>query len=227
MNIHEDIKRIVKSLLEISSTDKEVVVTIYSSNFTSRYPHAIYYQNLYSVQKMIEDEALKFIKQGEDGQPVPNAGVIHYFTNYTVSFNRDNLIAYLDRVQHLIKEQKPKQSIKEVYRWNGLTLDLDKFTLQYKDKPPIDISLTREIRLLRLLMRKPRNIVYYLEIAKEVGIDIGDEQVNPGSLNKSVALDVQKVKQDLIDNFLIPSGMPEKEARSIIVNVRYSGYKLG
>lgn len=228
MNIDKDIKRIVESLLEIPPTDNEIITTIHSVSFTSRHPNAPYYQNPYSVQKMIDDKALKLIKSGEDGQPASNAGAIHYFSNYEVSFNPDNLRTYLVRLQNLTQEEKKtKQSIREIYKWKNLVLNISEYTLTYKDNLPIKVSPTREIKLLRLLMANQPNVVSYIEIAKEVGIDVGDETVNPNSVNKSISQDVQKIRQDLIDNFLKPAGMTENHVKSIIVNVRNTGYKLG
>ncbi|EKE00337.1 MAG: hypothetical protein ACD_22C00045G0003 [uncultured bacterium] len=224
----EDIKNIAESLLEIPPIGNEVTTIIYSINFTSRHPSAPCYKNPHSIQKMVDDGVLKLIKQGEDGQPAPNASAIHYFANYKVSFNHDDLKKYLSGLKNMTQEEKIKQTEKEIYQWKELTLDLERFTLQYKDNPPLEkISLTREIRLLRLLMKKPGNIVYYLEVAKEVGIDIGSEEVNPNSVNKDVAQDIQTIRQDLIDNFLIPAGIPGNIAKTMIINVRNSGYKLG
>lgn len=226
MNIDEDIKRIAEFLLFLSSSDNEVVTTIYSANFTSRHPDDPYYQNPNSIIKMIKDGVLKLIETSGDGQLSPDNSVIHYFTSYKVTFRQKNIKNYLSKIESgQIVNVEPS---KEVYEWNELVLNLENATLTYKNNSPKNnISKTREIRLLRLLMKKHGNVVNYLEVAKEVGIDTSDEDISPRSINKAVAEDIHKIRRDLIDNYLIPVGMKAREAKSIIINIRSTGYKLG
>lgn len=227
MNIDEDVKRIAESLLEIAPANNAVIATIYSGNFTSRHLGLPYYQNSNSITKMISDGVLTLLEQGEDGQPASNASAIHYFTNYKVSFAPQDIRDYLTKLESEPLGKTTNKPHKEIYEWNNLVLNISEYTLTYKDSPPFKISPTREIKLLRLLMANHPNVVPYIEVAKKVGIDVGDETMNPNSVNKDAAQDVQKVRQDLIDNFLKPAGMTENEAKSIIVNVRNAGYKLG
>lgn len=230
MTIEDDVKRITESLLEAYPTGSEVVVTIRSVHYLDRLPDEPYYQQLQSVPKMIQDGVLKLIEPGEDGQVAPSGLRIHSFPNFKVSFVPKQVSDYLNKFSSE-RQNEPitTKSNKIIYRWKEqLTLNESEATLQYKGNPPIPVSFTREIKMLRLLMQTPGEVVYYLKIADKVGVDVAiGEKVNPNSFNKGLAESVQKVRQDLIDNFLIPSGMPDSEARSMIVNVRSSGYKLG
>lgn len=226
MKMNDDIKCITEYLLEISSADGEVLTTIYSSNFTSRHPELPCYKNSNSVPRMIRDGVLTLLKQGENGQPAPNASEIHYFTYYKVSFIPQDIKNYLTKLE----SEQPDEIIttlkKEKYQWKDLVLNISEYTLKYKDKPLFKISPTREIKLLRLLMTNQPDVTSYFEVAQKVGIDLDNEAINKKTVSKDVAQDVQKIRQDLIDNFLKPAGMTDDEAKAMIVNVRSAGYKL-
>jgi DNA-binding winged helix-turn-helix (wHTH) protein len=227
MKIDDDIKCLAEFLLEIPATNNEVTTTIYSSNFTSRHSDAPCYQNPHSVQKMIDIGVLKLIESGEDGQPTPDASAIHYFNHYKVSFKPQDIRYYLAKLGSEHLDEITTISQKEIYQWKNLVLNISEYTLKYKENPSVKISPTREIKLLRLLISNQPDVVSYFKVAKEVGINVDDEAINQKTVDKEVSQDVQKIRQDLIDNFLIPAGMTNNEAKAMIVNVRNAGYKLG
>ncbi|MFA5750582.1 MAG: hypothetical protein WC895_05230 [Candidatus Shapirobacteria bacterium] len=226
MRINDDIKRISEFLSEIPSTNNKVTTTIYSSNFTSRHLDAPCYQNPHSVQKMIDSGVLKLIESEEDGQPTPDASAIHYFNHYKVSFRPLDIRNYLTKLGSEHPDEIINTPKKEIYQWNDLVLNISEYTLKYKNNPPFKISPTREIKLLRLLMANQPDVVSYFEVAQKVGIDLDNGNINQKTVSKWVAQDVQKIRQDLIDNFLISAGMTDNEAKAMIVNVRNTGYKL-
>lgn len=227
MKINDDIKCLAEFLLEIPTTNNEVTTTIYSFNFTSRHLDDPCYQNPHSVQKMIDSGVLKLIESGEDGQPTPDASVIHYFNHYRVSFRPLDIRNYLTKLESEHPDETITTSPKEIFQWKNLILNISEYTLKYKDNSPFKISPTREIKLLRLLMANQPDVVSYFEVAQKVGINLDNGTINQKTVSKGVAQDVQKIRQDLIDNFLISAGMIDNEAKAMIVNVRNTGYKLG
>lgn len=218
MKIDEDIKRIIQSLLGLSTSDKETVVTIYSQNYSSRHPDAPFYQYSQSVLKMVNDGLLQLINSGENGQPSKDNSVIHYFPYYKVTFLPKVIKDYLDSLDNGIRDEIGNR----VFSHKNLYLNIIQGTIRYSNKPAVEISpATNEVKLLILLLENLR-VVEYLEIAQKLELNSYHE----GCTNKDMARDVQFIKRDLLKFLRVEVGIPKQEVKSLIITKRNLGFKL-
>lgn len=120
------------------------------------------------------------------------------------------------------EEHKPEQKSGDtIYRWGELELNLSQLTIQYNKTKEEISSETDRIKFLILLFENQR-VVEYLEIAKHLELPCYHEEFH----NEDVARDVQFIKRDLLTFLKKKLGMPEKEARNMIITKWMVGFKL-
>jgi len=113
----------------------------------------------------------------------------------------------------------PHKTTKKVLQCGGLKINIGKATLQYKNKPPLEISFANHAIKFLLLLLNRDEIVEYTEIARELFLPSYRE----GIKNKAVARDIQFVRRDL-GKTLKRAGMSGKEINAMIKPRKNSGY---
>ena len=220
MKINEDVLRLTRFLIDESTNKKGAgKTTIYSIHDTSRHPHCPTYKRPNTVPKMVEMGLVKILEEKEHREAVGME--IQIFPYYEIQFSLEKLNKYL--------RGKPRQpSIKKVagptkiLECGELRINLSKATMQYKNKPPIDISPDNsEIKFLVYLIKHKGQVVEYVEIAKNLELNCYSE----GDENRKVAREVQFLKRDS-KKVLKQVGLTKKEVEKIITAKKNIGYKL-
>jgi len=220
MKINEDILRIARLLLNEQTNKKGVGKTsIYSTHDKSRHPHCPTYKHPNSVPKMAEMGLVKIIEIKEHGKPTGME--IHFFSYYEVLFSLKKLNKYLQGQSQKPSIKKAVDSTK-IFECGELKINLLKTTMQYKNKPPIDISPDNDIiKFLVHLIKSKGEVVEYVEIAKNLGLNCHHEGVS----NKEVARGVQYLKRDA-RKVLKQAGLTKEEVEKMITAKKNIGYKL-
>lgn len=110
-----------------------------------------------------------------------------------------------------------------VFKCCGLTLDLSKSEIQYKQGSPVNITRTnKEILFLIILLKNVGRVVKYRTIAAET--KARNYRKNKG--DEELKRDVQFLRKDLVDKVLLKTGMTHLEINKMIVSVTNQGYKV-
>lgn len=110
-----------------------------------------------------------------------------------------------------------------VFKCCGLTLDLAKAEIQYKQGPVVNITRTnKEILFLIILLKSMGKVVQYQKIAAET--KARNYRKNKG--DDEIKRDVQFLRKDLADKVLLKTGMTHLEIKEMIVSVTNQGYKI-
>lgn len=220
MKIKEDIHRIANLLLDESTNKKGIgKATIYSIHDESRYPHSPTYKHPNTIFKMSEMGLIKILEVEEHGKSVGMK--IQMFPYYKAQFNLEKLKKYLQGVFKRPSIKETVGSIK-IFECGKLKINLSEATMQYKNKPLVDISPDNdEIKFLVLLIKHKEKVIEYVEIAKNLNLNC----YHKGVKNKEVTREVQYLKRDL-RKVLKQAGLSKKEIEKMITAKKNIGYKL-
>ncbi|KKT42644.1 MAG: hypothetical protein UW64_C0016G0006 [Microgenomates group bacterium GW2011_GWC1_44_37] len=113
----------------------------------------------------------------------------------------------------------------EILKWKDLKLDKERQTIQYGEKPIVEVSFgINHIKLLVLLLESNGNkVIEYREIAKILNPDSSLEKIK----NNDVSRDVQSIKRDLVTYLKDVMKMDKETIDMLIVSKNKVGYKLG
>lgn len=121
----------------------------------------------------------------------------------------------------VVTEEMDRITYKGGISCGDLVLNLKKTTLQYKDRPLIEISPdTSEIKFLLLLMKNKR-VVEYKEFAEK--LDLNSYQ--PDFNNKDYSREVQLIKKK-VNAILEDAGMTREQINNMIIAKKNLGYKM-
>lgn len=156
---------------------------------------------------------------------------LHQYTKDKLMTVREEL-EQKKNIQISIEERPKKESNavnsvtqknnKEILSCGKLHLDLEKGTLCFGGKPPVEISPDNQIIRLLILLMRYRRIVGYVEIANILDMNCWHENVE----NKDVAREVQYLKRDLKNYLRDKVGMSNLNIRNMLISKKNVGYKL-
>ena len=150
---------------------------------------------------------------------INNADIIHEPGTRVFAY-QERLNFVLD---HLKRPQLPSDPlIGNVFKINGITLDLKKCTLKYRNEVSVSPN-HKPIQLLALLMERSPNLVRNTEIGQSLGL----KSYHEGCLDRSEHLkkDIQAIRRDL-GTMLKKVGFPKTSLTKIIIAQANAGYQM-